>query len=158
MYLQSKLNSGFAILFSFFIFFHITNASTNEKDYFLTLKNNKVNVRQGPSFDYPIKFIIKKKYLPVKIIDSYDNFKKVIDINNNSGWIHVSQLFKKKSAINIKNNSLILSQPKIYSKPIAKLEKGRLVLIKKCKEIWCKVNADNFLGWIKKENLWGKIR
>ena len=82
MYLQSKLNSGFALLFSFFIFFYITNASTNEKDYFLTLKNNKVNVRQGPSFDYPIKFIIKKKYLPVKIIDSYDNFKKVIDIKS----------------------------------------------------------------------------
>jgi len=40
MYLQSKLNSGFALLFSFFIFFYITNASTNEKDYFLTLKNN----------------------------------------------------------------------------------------------------------------------
>ena len=63
-----------------------------------------------------------------------------------------------KSAINIKNNLLIFSQPKIYSKPIAKLEKGRLVLIKKCKENWCKVNTDNFLGWVKKENLWGKIR
>ena len=61
MYLQSKLNSRFAILFLFFIFFYITNASTNEKDYFLTLKNNKVNVRQGPSFDYPIKFIINNQ-------------------------------------------------------------------------------------------------
>ena len=158
MYLQLKLNSGIALLFLFLIFFYITNSLANEKNYFLTLRYNEANVRQGPSVDHPIKFIIKKKYLPVKIIDSYDNFKKIIDINNNSGWIHRSQLFKKKSAINIKNNLLIFSQPKIYSKPIAKLEKGRLVLIKKCKENWCKVNTDNFLGWIKKENLWGKIK
>ena len=158
MYLQSKLNSGIILLFLFLIFFYITDSFANKKNYFLTLRYNKVNVRQGPSFDHPVKFIIKKKYLPVKIIDSYDNFKKIIDINNNSGWIHRSQLFKKKSAINIKNNLLIFSQPKIYSKPIAKLEKGRLLLIKKCKENWCKVNTDNFLGWVKKENLWGKIR
>ena len=157
MYLQSKLNSGIILLFLFLIFFYITDSFASKKNYFLTLKYNKVNVRQGPSFDHPVKFIIKKKYLPVKIIDSYDNFKKIIDINNNSGWIHRSQLFKKKSAINIKNNSLIFSQPEIYSKPIAKLEKGRLVLIKKCKENWCKVNTDNFLGWVKKENLWGRL-
>ena len=157
MYLQSKLNSGIILLFLFLIFFYITDSFANKKNYFLTLRYNKVNVRQGPSFDHPVKFIIKKKYLPVKIIDSYDNFKKIIDINNNSGWIHRSQLFKKKSAINIKNNLLIFTQPTIYSKPIAKLEKGRLVLIKKCKENWCKVNTDNFLGWVKKENLWGRL-
>ena len=157
MYLQSKLKSGIILLFLFLIFFYITDSFANKKNYFLTLRYNEANVRQGPSVDHPIKFIIKKKYLPVKIIDSYDNFKKIIDINNNSGWIHRSQLFKKKSAINIKNNSLIFSQPEIYSKPIAKLEKGRLVLIKKCKENWCKVNTDNFLGWVKKENLWGRL-
>ena len=78
MYLQLKLNLGITLLFSFLIFFNITNASTNEKDYFLTLKNNEVNVRQGPSFDYPIKFIIKKKYLPVKVIDKKKNFRRII--------------------------------------------------------------------------------
>ena len=157
MYLQSKLNSGIILLFLFLIFFYITNSLANEKNYFLTLRYNEANVRQGPSVDHPIKFIIKKKYLPVKIIDSYDNFKKIIDINNNSGWIHRTQLFKKKSAINIKNNSLILSQPKIYSKPIAKLEKGRLVLIKKCKPQWCKIETGDYKGWIIKKNLWGRI-
>ena len=155
MYLQSKLNSGFALLFSFFIFFYITNASTNEKDYFLTLKNNKVNVRQGPSFDYPIKFIIKKKYLPVKIIDSYDNFKKVIDINNNSGWIHTSQLKKGKSLI-LLEDQILFSKPTRHSKPILKIAKGRLLLIKKCKKKWCRVKTQNYLGWIITNNVWGK--
>ena len=68
------------ILIFFFNFLLVHNTLGNEKDYFLTLKYNKVKVRQGPSFKYPVKFIYKKKYLPVKIIDSKDNFRKIIDL------------------------------------------------------------------------------
>ena len=92
------------------------------------------------------------------ILDKSGTWRQIKDFENNSGWIHISQLSKTKSAINIKNNSLLYKKPTIFSKPLAKLEIGRLVLIKKCKENWCKINADNFLGWVKKENLWGKIR
>ena len=66
-------------------------------------------------------------------------------------------IIKKKSAINKKNNSVLFQKPKIYSKPIAKLETGRLVLIKKCNKKWCKVTSGKFNGWIKKTYLWGKI-
>ena len=48
-------------------------------DYFLTLRNDKVNLRQGPSFDYPVKIFYKKKFLPVLIQDISDNFRKVRD-------------------------------------------------------------------------------
>ena len=79
-------------------------------------------------------------------------------MENNSGWIHISQLSKKKSAINIKNNSILYKKSTIYSKPIAKLEIGRLVLIKKCKIKWCKITSENFEGWIIKNSLWGKTK
>ena len=69
---------------------------SEENNYYLILKNNKVNVRYGPGFDYPIKFIYKKKNLPIKIIDKKENFRRIIDFKNNSGWIHVSQLKKVK--------------------------------------------------------------
>ena len=65
-------------------------------EYFLTLRNDKVNLRQGPSFDYPVKIFYKKKFLPVLIQDKSDNFRKVRDHENNSGWIHISQLSQKK--------------------------------------------------------------
>ena len=58
------------------------------------LKNNKVNVRYGPSFDYPIKYVYKKKFLPVKVIDKKENFRRIIELKSNSGWIHISQLKK----------------------------------------------------------------
>ena len=131
---------------------------SNESINFLSLKNSEVNLRQGPSFEYPIKLIYKKKYLPVIILDKSETWRKISDFENNSGWIHISQLSKKKTAINIKNNSVLYQKPTIYSKPIAKLEAGRLVLIKKCKIKWCKITSGGFVGWIVKSSLWGKIK
>ena len=116
-----------------------------------------MNLRQGPSFEYPIKFIYKKKYLPVEILDKSETWRKIKDFENNSGWIHASQLSKKKSAICKKNNSVLYKKPTIFSKPIAKLEIGRLVLIKKCKAKWCKISSGGFSGWVYKNSLWGKI-
>ena len=126
-------------------------------DNFLTLKNNEVNLRQGPSFEYPIKLIYKKKYLPVMILNKSETWREIKDFENNSGWMHISQLSKKKSAINLVNNSIIYKKYSIYSKPIVKLEVGRLVLIHKCKIKWCKVTSNNYSGWILKDSLWGKV-
>jgi SH3-like domain-containing protein len=147
----------FLILISFFNILLINDILGSEKDYFLTLKYNRVKVRQGPSFEYPVKFIFKKKYLPIKVIDRKDNFRKITDLKNNNGWIHVSQLTKKKSAINIHNLSIIFKKPNIYSQPIAKLEKGKIVIVKKCKEDWCKIITNDYKGWIFKNYLWGNF-
>ena len=146
------------ILVLFFsILFFFSKSSANENVNFLSLKNNKVNLRQGPSFEYPIKLTYKKKYLPILILGKSETWRKIKDFESNSGWIHVSQLSKKKSAINKKNNSVLYKKPTIYSKPIAKLESGRLVLIKKCKVKWCKISSGGYKGWIVKNALWGKI-
>lgn len=146
----------FFILYCYFFFtFSYSNASENKK--FLSLKNEEVNLRTGPSFDHPIKLIYKKKNLPLIIIDKFETWREIKDFENNSGWIHVSQLSKKKSAINIKEHSILYKNSTIYSQPIAKLEIGRLVIIKKCKLTWCKIKSGNYKGWILKKYLWGRI-
>ena len=145
-----------------FVFFlllvFLPKSFANQSLNFLSLKNSEVNLRHGPSFKHPIKLTYKKKYLPIIIIDKSEAWRKIKDLQNNSGWIHVSQLSKKKSAINIKNNSILFKKSTIYSKPIAKLEIGRLVLIKKCKIKWCKITSGKYKGWIKKNYLWGKVQ
>ena len=135
----------------------MSNTLFAQEEYFLTLRNDKVNLRQGPSFEYPVKIFYKKKYLPVLVQDTSENFRKIRDHENNNGWIHVSQLTKKKAAITVDDDLLVFSSPTIFSKPVVKLKKGRLVLIKKCKKNWCKVSVDKFKGWIKDESLWGRL-
>ena len=157
---MKKNNKHYLIILVLFfsILFFFSKSSANENVNFLSLKNNKVNLRQGPSFEYPIKLTYKKKYLPILILDKSETWRKIKDFESNSGWIHVSQLSKKKSAINKKNNSVLYKKPTIYSKPIAKLEIGRLVLIKKCQTKWCKITSGEFKGWVFKSSLWGKLK
>ena len=145
------------IVLLFFIFlFSFQNLHSND-EYFRTLRNDKVNLRQGPSFDYPIKIFYKKKFLPVLIQDRSENFRKIRDHENNTGWIHISQLSKKKAAIVIDDNLILFNSSTIYSNPIAILKKGRLLKIKKCKKDWCKIKTGKFKGWVKKESLWGLL-
>ena len=143
------------ILILLFIYFNTISYSQASEEYFRTLRNDKVNLRQGPSFEYPIKIIYKKKFLPILIQDSSDNFRKVRDHENNTGWIHISQLSKKKAAIVINDNEIMFKNSTIFSNPVAILKEGRFVKIKKCKESWCKVETNNYKGWIKKDSLWG---
>ena len=134
------------------LFFFPFNGFADET--FLSLKKNKVNVRYGPGFEYPIKFIYNKINLPIKQIDKKENFRRIIDLKNNSGWIHVSQL-KKVNSIIPKTDKILFSKPTNFSKPLAKIEKGRVLLIQNCNNNWCKIKTDKFKGWIKVENSWG---
>ena len=118
------------------LFFCISSQSLFAIEYFLTLRNDKVNLRQGPSFEYPIKLFYKKKFLPVLIQDKFENFRKIRDHENNTGWIHISQLSKKKAAITTEDDQLIFNKPSFYSKPYAVIKKGRLCKIHKCKNDW----------------------
>ena len=135
------------------LFFFSLNVFSEE--IFLSLKKNKVNVRYGPSFDSPIKFIYKKIDLPIKQIDKKENWRRIIDLKNNSGWIHWSQLKPINSVIPLEDK-ILFKKPSDFSVPLAKIKKGRVLIVKKCDVNWCKVKSEKFQGWIKKDNLWGK--
>ena len=68
----------------FIFYFSFQSLFANE--YFLTLRNDTVNLRQGPSFEYPIKIFYKKKFLPVLIQDKFENFRKIRDHENNTNY------------------------------------------------------------------------
>ncbi len=138
------------------VFISSSFAFAQENTYFLTLKYDKVNVRYGPNFNSPIKYIYKKKNLPVKIIDKKENFRRIVDLKKNSGWIHRSQLTKSKSYITT-SNKILFKKPTKYSKPLAKIEKGRLLVVKKCNLNWCNIKTDEHTGWIDKTNIWGEV-
>ena len=138
----------------FFLVFLITSSLAQET--FLSLKKNKVNVRYGPSFDSDIKYVYKKINLPIKQIDKKENFRRIIDLKNNSGWIHISQLKKINSVIST-NDKILFKKPSSFAKPIAQIKKGRLLILQKCEKNWCKIKSNNFEGWIKNDNIWGLI-
>jgi len=144
------------ITFTFILIFSSINF-LSAQDYFLTLRYNNVNLRQGPSKDYPIKIFYKKKYLPILILDTSGNWRKIKDHEDNTGWIHRSQLSKKKAALILNDKVLMFKNSTMFSRPLAVLEKGRLCLVYKCKNDWCKIKVDKYSGWVKKKSLRGNF-
>ena len=140
------------ICFLFLSVLFVSPGSAEEK--FLSLKNNKVNVRYGHGKDHAIKYIYRKTNLPVKQIDKKENWRRVLFLDNNSGWIHWSQLKTSNSVITTEEK-ILFKKPSSFSKPIAKLEKGRLLVIKKCEDDWCNITTSDYKGWIKIKNIWG---
>ena len=126
------------------------------EEIFLSLKKNKVNVRYGPSLESPIKYIYKMIDLPVKQIDKKENWRRIIDSKNNSGWIHWSQLKKINSIIPLEDK-ILFKKPSNFSKPLAKIKKGRVLVLQKCDGVWCQIKSEKFKGWIKTDNVWGLI-
>jgi SH3-like domain-containing protein len=131
--------------------------SIKAQEKFLSLKKNKTNVRYGPGLDYPIKYVYRKVNLPVRQIDKKENWRRVMFLDNNSGWIHWSQLKPSNSIIPIEEK-ILFKKPSNFSEPLARLEKGRLLVIKKCDDEWCNVKTDNYTGWIKVKNIWGSVK
>ena len=143
------------IIFTF-ISFHFLSIEVLAIENFFSLKYSKVNVRYGPSFESPVKFIYKKINLPIKQIDKKENWRRIIDFKNNSGWIHWSQLKPINSVIPLEDK-ILFKKPSIFSKPLAKIKKGRVLVLQKCKIDWCKIKSGKFKGWIKIDNIWGSI-
>ena len=143
------------LFFFIFVWFLFPSYVVSE-EIFLSLKKNKVNVRYGPSFESPIKYVYKKINLPIKQIDKKENWRRIIDSKNNSGWIHWSQL-KKINSIILLEDKILFKNSSNFSKPLAKIKEGRLLIVQKCEGGWCRVKTKKIKGWIKVDNVWGLI-
>ena len=123
---------------------------------FVSLKTDDSNLRIGSGKDYPIKLKYVVHDLPLKVIDEYDVWRKVIDFENNEGWIHKSLIKAERFAI---INTPYDEPAQIYKKPeglvVGKIGKRNIVKIKTCIKNWCLIEINKNKGWIVKANLWG---
>ena len=149
--MQMNLKKVFII---FFTLLFSTGAISEE--IFLFFRISKVNVRYVSVFDLFFIFVYKKINLPIKQIDKKENWRRIIDLKNNSGWIHWSQLKLINSIIPLENK-ILFKKASIFSQPLAKIKKGRVLIIQKCDIDWCKIKTGKFKGWIKNDNIWGSI-
>jgi len=123
---------------------------------FVSLKSNDVNLRVGPSINYPIKIKYIQKNFPVEVVDEYDVWRQIQDIYGNVGWIHKSLLKGDRYGLIIsdaKNDALIFNYPQGYQ--IGIIGNKNIVEINKCLEKWCLIKLKNNKGWIEKKILWG---
>lgn len=123
---------------------------------FATLRNNQVNMRTGPGEKYPIKWVYKEKHFPVEIIDEYELWRQVKEIDGTTGWIHRTQLSSARYGL-ILEDTTITHKPNDTSKVVAITGKGTIGKILKCpkKSDFCQLDFDKVKGWTRKSNFYG---
>ncbi len=152
------------IFFILFIFFTLNKSYANnvggetglELPRYVSLKSNESNLRVGPSKNYPIKIKYIINNLPLKIIEEYDDWRQIVDLDDNTGWIHKSLLKGERYAIIISSeykNIAIFNTAN--GKRIGEVGVGTIVYLSKCMTNWCLMIKDNHKGWLKKKYLWG---
>ena len=123
---------------------------------FVSIASDKAFVRSGPAPRYPIKWIYKKEGFPVEIIQEFDVWRKVRDVDGDEGWINKALLSDKRFVI-IRNDEPIDMREGMGmdARAMARLEPGVIARLKKCDEGWCNISAGGFDGWVQRKILWG---
>ena len=162
MLLYKNISMQIIILFiSTIIFSQICNAEIGKETgleipRYVSLKSNDANIRVGPSINYPIEIKYITKNYPLKVLEEYEEWRKIEDFKKNIGWIH-------KSLISGTRTGIILSKDKknidllntLDGSIIGEIGKGNIVYLEKCKIDWCLVSIGNYKGWIHKKYIWG---
>lgn len=122
---------------------------------FVSLGSNEINVRVGPGIRYPIRFVLKKKGLPVEITKEFDVWRKVQTYNGDEGWVHKSLLSGRRKVIIKDYTRTVYRRPKLLSSAVVKLKAGVIARLFTCEGVWCKIEASGFEGWIERNAIWG---
>lgn len=122
---------------------------------FVTTRSNAVNLRAGPGERYPVKWVLKKKGMPVEITAEYENWRKVRDWNGTEGWVHQAMLSGRRAAAVHPGPAVLRASPQPTSRPVAELAEGVIARLETCKEEWCQIRVDAIEGYILRADLWG---
>ena len=135
---------------------------------FVSFKAKSTNVRSGPSNQHPVKWVYHRKGYPVKVVAEFEHWRKINDIDGEDGWVHEAMLSGVRYVVVIKNvvgGIMAAKQPaselflfrkaSVDSPALARMQIGSVCALKECKVEWCKVNCQNHVGWVLKENVWG---
>ncbi len=146
---------------SIIIFSQVCNADIGKETgleipRYVSLKSNDANIRVGPSKNYPIEIKFIKKNYPLKVLEEYEDWRKVEDFLKNFGWIHKSLISGTRTGIVLSNdNKAIKLLNTLNGNVIGEIGKGNIVFLEKCKIDWCLVSFGNYRGWVDKKNIWG---
>ncbi len=127
---------------------------------YVSLRSDKVNLRQGPGKDYAIKWVFKRINLPIEVIAEYEHWRKVRDSQGTEGWVFHRMLTGRRTALITPSKTkqdvtFLYSAASNKSQPTAKVESGVLASVSECNGQWCLIEALRISGWIKQSLLWG---
>lgn len=131
---------------------------------FVSLKSDRVNLRQGPGLDYPTAWVFRRAGLPIEVIEEFESWRKVRDAEGTTGWILSSLLSGRRTALvlpwELKAGAArpqveLRQSSSARASPVAMIEAGVITDIQTCDGTWCYVAIEHYRGYLEQAKLWG---
>ncbi|PSC03890.1 hypothetical protein SLNSH_16615 [Alsobacter soli] len=126
---------------------------------FVSLKSDRVNLREGPSKDHRTSWVFQRAGLPVEITAESETWRRIRDSEGAEGWVLHSLLSGRRTGLVApwwKQGPLPLyDKPDAKSAVVAQLQPGVLANLKSCDGRWCRLIGQGFDGWLPQDKLWG---
>ncbi|BBC72996.1 conserved hypothetical protein [Altererythrobacter sp. B11] len=127
-----------------------------ETPYWATLRASEVNMRVGPSSDYPVSWVYRRQGLPVKVIRLNQGWRLVQDPDGAEGWIVARLLSPERGAIVIGEGMAEIHKDAAAGSPVLwRAEPGVVGRLGECEQGWCRLDMDGRKGWVREDRIWG---
>jgi SH3-like domain-containing protein len=133
---------------------------------FVSLKSDRVNLRQGPGTEYPTAWVFRRAGLPVEVIKEFESWRQVRDAEGTTGWVLGTMLSGRRTAVvlpwEVKAGkgavAMLRDDDSESARAVAQVEAGVLASIINCDGNWCRVSVGGFRGYIEQSKLWGAYK
>jgi SH3-like domain-containing protein len=122
---------------------------------FVAVKTGKVNVRTGPGSRYPVKWVLRRRYLPLLIIAEFETWRRVQDWEGATGWVHQATLTGRRWMMVTGRRRVLRRRPAADAPAVAYLEPKVIGRLLACRKGWCRVQVKSYRGWLPRDEFWG---
>ena len=122
---------------------------------FVSIAADKIYMRTGPGRNYPIQWTYTSKKLPLKVIEEYGPWRRVVDFQGVTGWMHRSLLSPRRTAMIVGGPQSLRVKPSITANISAHLQEGVIATIEECNPNWCKLQHPQVTGWLPRASIYG---
>ena len=124
---------------------------------FVSLGADEVHLRFGPGREYPIRWVLARKGLPVEIVAEVDTWRKVKLHDDDEGWIHSSLLSSRRTAMIKDEIAELRRTPSDDARVVLRAEPGVVGELLDCEGEWCRIDIQGRRGWLRRTAFWGVL-
>ena len=122
---------------------------------FVSLRSSKINVRRGPGLDYRKDWVFRRTGLPVRVVDEYGDWRRIVDMDDAGGWVYHAMITGRRTVLITGDDVALRERASDSAAAVAQAERGVVARLKSCVPDWCEVEAEGHRGWVRKAGIWG---
>jgi SH3-like domain-containing protein len=124
---------------------------------FASLRSDEVNLRVGPGRNYPIKWVLTRKGMPVEIVAQFEHWREVREPQGSEGWVQERMLIGQRTVMITGRVRDLRQGPSGAAAIVARAEPGVVASLLECRPGWCRITADHLTGWVRREEVFGVL-